>query len=200
MSAQRIVLFDLGNVLVRINIRNFWKTLGLEQPDGALVHRDEIIPFTRNFESGNRTKEDFLRELQLLFRERFSDHELEEAFNSILLHTIRGMDDLVRRVSSVCLTGLVSNTNALHYDSTVARWNIVQLLPRHYLSFKLHAMKPDEAYYKAVLQDLQCDPEQIVFIDDLEKNVKGAMRAGMQGVQFKSVRGLEQKLKALQIL
>ena len=170
MSAQRIVLFDLGNVLVRINIRNFWKTLGLEQPDGALAHRDEIIPFTRNFESGNRTKEDFLRELQLLFRERFSDREL------------------------------VSNTNALHYESTVARWNIVQLLPRHYLSFKLHAMKPDEAYYKAVLQDLQCDPEQIVFIDDLEKNVKGAMRAGMQGVQFKSVRGLEKKLKTLQVL
>ena len=200
MSAQRIVLFDLGNVLVRINIRNFWKTLGLEQPDGALAHRDEIIPFTRNFESGNRTKEDFLRELQLLFRERFSDHELEEAFNSILLHPIRGMDDLVRRVSSVCLTGLVSNTNALHYESTVARWNIVQLLPRHYLSFKLHAMKPDEAYYHAVLQDLQCDPEQIVFIDDLEKNVKGAMRAGMHGVQFKSVRGLEKKLKTLQVL
>jgi 2-haloacid dehalogenase len=61
-------------------------------------------------------------------------------------------------------------------------------------------MKPDEAYYKAVLQDLQCDPEQIVFIDDLEKNVKGAMRAGMQGVQFKSVRGLEKKLKTLQVL
>ena len=200
MSAQRIVLFDLGNVLVRINFRNFWKTLGLEQPDGPLVHRDEIIPFTRDFESGNSTKDEFLSNLDRLFQERFSHDKLEAAFNSILLYPIRGMDDLVRRVSSVCLTGLVSNTNELHYASTIARWNIANLLPRHYLSFRLHVMKPDAAYYRAVLQDLQCNPEQIVFIDDLAKNVKGAARAGMVGLQFKSVSGLEQELKALQIL
>jgi FMN phosphatase YigB (HAD superfamily) len=197
---QRIVLFDLGNVLVRIHIRSFWKTLGLGDPKSVRAHKDEIIPFTRDFESGDRTKDAFLLDLERLFHERYTRDELEAAFNSILLHPIRGMDDLVRRVSSVCLTGLVSNTNELHYDSTLARWNIVQLLPRHYLSFKLHAMKPDAAYYRAVLQDLQCRPEQILFIDDLEKNVKGAIRAGMQGLQFKSVRTLEKELKDLRIL
>ncbi|MFZ1979662.1 MAG: HAD-IA family hydrolase, partial [Bacteroidota bacterium] len=172
----------------------------LEQPDGLLMHRDEIIPFTRDFESGNSTKDEFLSNLDRLFLERFSHDKLETAFNSILVYPIRGMDDLVQRVTSVCLTGLVSNTNELHYASTITRWNIVQLLPRHYLSFKLHVMKPDAAYYRAILQDLQCNPEQIIFIDDLAKNVKGAARAGMQGVQFKSVRGLEKELKTLRIL
>jgi putative hydrolase of the HAD superfamily len=204
MSATQAVLFDLGNVLIRINMGNFWNTLGLECPLKPFQHRDEIIPFSRSFEAGEIPKEEFLAGLEETFRGRFKPAELEAAFNSILVHPIKGMDDLVRRVSSVCATGLVSNTNELHYAATVARWNIVQLLPRHYLSFRLHAMKPDAAYYRSVLDDLQkdihCVPEQVVFIDDLVKNIEGAERAGMRGIQFKSVCTLEEELKGLGVL
>lgn len=52
------------------------------------------------------------------------------------------------------------------------------------VSADLHKIKPDTAIFKHLLQTYQLLPEECLFIDDMEANVKGAMQIGMKGEVF----------------
>lgn len=53
-----------------------------------------------------------------------------------------------------------------------------------FYSCRVGATKPDEAYFRAILTELGCPPHEVLFIDDAEKNVAGARRAGLQAALF----------------
>ena len=66
-------------------------------------------------------------------------------------------------------------------------------------------LKPDEKMYRAVTQKLDLPPQELLFIDDLQKNLDGAKRFGMQVAQpliYPSVEPLEgyDKVKRLEDL
>lgn len=52
------------------------------------------------------------------------------------------------------------------------------------VSADLHKIKPDTAIFEHLLQTYQLLPEECLFIDDMEANVKGAMQIGMKGEVF----------------
>lgn len=52
------------------------------------------------------------------------------------------------------------------------------------VSADLHKVKPDTAIFEHLLQTYQLLPEECLFIDDMEANVKGAMQIGMKGEVF----------------
>jgi HAD superfamily hydrolase (TIGR01509 family) len=108
------------------------------------------------------------------------------------------MEEVVRTWSEKCPTALVSNTNEIHHLTSTAAVPALGLLPTHYVSYELKALKPDEAFYRAILADLALPAGEVVFIDDLEENVEGARRAGMIGVRFTSVDDLKRDLDQLQ--
>lgn len=51
------------------------------------------------------------------------------------------------------------------------------------ISGEVGLRKPDPAIYALAAERLGLPPEQIVFVDDLAANVRGAVRAGMVGVR-----------------
>lgn len=54
-----------------------------------------------------------------------------------------------------------------------------------YMSFEMKALKPSEKFYKAVVEDIALPAEQMLFIDDSQKNVEGAVAAGLPAVYYK---------------
>lgn len=54
-----------------------------------------------------------------------------------------------------------------------------------YMSFEMKALKPSEKFYKAVVEDIALPTEQMLFIDDSQKNVEGAVAAGLPAVYYK---------------
>jgi HAD superfamily hydrolase (TIGR01509 family) len=64
-------------------------------------------------------------------------------------------------------------------------------------SAEVQLAKPDERIYHLVCTRLGVQPEQAVFMDDVQENIEGARRIGMQGIQFKTP---EQALNDLQSL
>ncbi|KAL8253331.1 hypothetical protein R6Q59_037024 [Mikania micrantha] len=59
--------------------------------------------------------------------------------------------------------------------------------------------KPDPQFYSKVLQHLDTDPQNCVFIDDRMKNVEAAKEAGINGIHFKNVALLLRDLSLLGI-
>lgn len=57
----------------------------------------------------------------------------------------------------------------------------------------VHLRKPDAAIYKYTLDQLQCKPEEAIFLDDLGMNLKGASQVGIRTIKVCSPSNLEQR-------
>ncbi len=53
-----------------------------------------------------------------------------------------------------------------------------------FLSYEMKALKPSEAFYKTVVSEIGLPAEQMIFIDDSQKNVDGAITAGLPAVYY----------------
>jgi len=61
-------------------------------------------------------------------------------------------------------------------------------------------IKPDPEIYKLILERYDINPKTAIFIDDSEKNVKGAEACGIKGIHFKSGEQLKKDLEKLGVL
>ena len=48
----------------------------------------------------------------------------------------------------------------------------------------MKALKPSDAFYKRVLEQIDRPAEELLFIDDSQKNVEGAIAAGLPSVYY----------------
>jgi HAD superfamily hydrolase (TIGR01509 family) len=200
MMAISVVLFDLGNVLTHIDLDAAWCSLGLNEPSERLPFFEGYESLTRQYETGLISTATFLQNLQSLFGNRFTLNQLQLAFESVITTPIEGMSEIVKELSGVKQTALVSNTNDLHYVLSYARLESLRMLHKQYLSYRLKVMKPDHGFYQSIINDMQLPPSQMLFIDDLETNVEGACLAGMHALRFDGVENLKHKLIHLGIL
>jgi hypothetical protein len=71
-----------------------------------------------------------------------------------------------------------------------------------FISGDLQILKPQKAFFEAVLKKGKFDPSECIFIDDQEKNVQAALACGITGIHLKDkdYKALEQKLEELGVL
>jgi HAD superfamily hydrolase (TIGR01509 family) len=193
----KIVLFDLGNVIAHIDFDAFWRSLGFLTPAASTPWKEEYAFWTRQYETGRIASIEYLAGLAKVFNGRFTTEQLEEAVDSIIQEPVEGMLELVQQVSRDHQTALVSNTSETHYHLSLKRFEVLRMLQKHYLSFRLQVMKPDRRFYEAIIQDMQTDPAAMLFIDDLESNVEGARLVGMHTVRFEGIEKLKNSLKLI---
>jgi glucose-1-phosphatase len=200
MKQISTVLFDLGNVLAYIDFSAFWRDLGFLRAEEIVPFRDGYTSLTLQYETGYISTDDYLNGLRTVFKKKFAIVQLEQAFSCIIQQPVEGVIDIVKRVSTIHQTALVSNTNEIHYRLSLTKFEGLKILQKHYLSYQLHVMKPARGFYNAIIKDQGIHPSQMLFIDDLEINVKGAQAAGMLAIQFENSEQLETDLQNLGIL
>lgn len=193
----RVVLFDLGNVLVQLRPERFWSLLGRSDLSRSVEFGEYVRAMGRRYESGAMTTEEFWVEMM---RHVGSGHPIaavEKAFCDVLPEPMPGMEEVVRATSTKTSTALVSNTSPVHFQHCLRTVPSLRHLQRFYVSYQMRALKPDPAFYRAVIEGERCDPEAMVFIDDLAENVEGARRAGMSGIVFEGADSLRRSLETL---
>lgn len=197
MAQIDVVLFDLGNVLIHIDVLNFPRNLGYADPTVLEPIASKIYRLQQDYEAGKITTDLFFERVAHLLPHPFSREDLERAFASILCEPIAGMEEIVKAASRSYTTALVSNTSEFHYRQSVELVPSLQYLSKHYVSYQLNALKPHREFYEAILKDLQCTPDSVIFIDDTEQNVEGATKLGMIGIHFTSREQLLNDFKTL---
>ncbi|HEX4655383.1 MAG TPA: HAD family phosphatase [Mycobacteriales bacterium] len=104
------------------------------------------------------------------------------------------MFDVVRRARGHGIsTALLSNSWGMDYPRE--EWD--EIFDAVVISGEVGMRKPEPAIYRYAAEQLEVDPGECVFVDDLGSNVKGAVGVGMVGVKFVSAEQAVAELEAL---
>ncbi len=184
MTRPRLLLFDLGNVLVRFEPDLFPKVLGMAPQAARTQYEGGMRELTNRYESGKCTTDEYFSALQKFLQNRFDQETIRHAFLSVLTDPTPGMEDLVREATARVPAAVVSNTNEAHFSSVLPRVHALQYLPKRYLSYQVGVIKPSPEFYQRILRDESVQPGEMLFIDDVEANIVAAEKAGMVGYLF----------------
>jgi glucose-1-phosphatase len=200
----RHIVFDLGNVLVRLDRDTPYRRLTRHlPPDLAALTQGDRIGFdslvyepARALETGRIDFAEFHRRVCDILRMSLSLAELRfiwcDMFRMDALMVALG-----KRLTVAYDTVLASNTSRAHYDWIIGKFPEVAFFRAAALSYELGVMKPDRQYYRRTIRVLNIDPGRSVFIDDLKENVAAAVQCGFRGIVFT---GHEPLLKGLEAL
>ena len=104
--------------------------------------------------------------------------------------------DMLKRLACRYDLYMLSNNNAVCLPRSRqlfadAGAPLEDIFRKCYFSFEMKALKPSRAFYKAVMEDIGIAPEDMLFIDDSQKNVEGSIRAGLPAVYYEPGTDLE---------
>ena len=121
-----------------------------------------------------------------------SFEQFSEGWNDIMVAPIDPTVGLLKHLSSQIPLYALSNANPLHkayWENTYA--DELGHFKRIFVSSDIGCRKPEPDSYLLVAEELDVDPRNMVFFDDLADNVEGARNLGMQAVQVKSPTDIE---------
>jgi len=81
-------------------------------------------------------------------------------------------------------TGILSNIGDAMETGLRARHGWIGDFTHCTWSHRLHRIKPDPAIYKHAVEGLGCAAADVLFLDDREENVSGAIAAGLQAILY----------------
>ncbi len=189
----KVILFDLGRVLMHIDFEAFPNGLGLNTPEQRAPFDAPLKPFIRLYEEGKMTTEEFLDGLYAIFDCRFPREQILEAFNDIIVADNQSIMPFVEEMKKKYRIAVLSNTCDCHWKKVESISSILKLFPQEniFTSFGIGVMKPDRKIYDAVCTSINVRSQEVLFIDDLPENVRGAVDAGMKGIIFRDVGQLQ---------
>lgn len=187
--SDSIIVFDLGGVMVKVAYT--WEAAVAKSGESVrnperLVDRLSACPGFDPFQAGAVSQTEYLDQLKDYLGLADASAALR-VHNAILLHpfegTLENIDELHRRgIETSCL----SNTNGPHWElmSNPDLFPAIAALRQPVLSHELKAEKPFPEIYHKFEAKTGYPAEKIIFFDDLEANVKGALDCGWDAVQI----------------
>ena len=192
MKTIKALIFDMGGVLVDLDIegcKNAYKQLlGYHRIDELIdpCHQKGIYG---DLEEGTLSAEDF-RAAVLAESNPGSRAELvDEAMWHILSGISPYKAELLNRLAESYDLYMLSNNNPVCMPRSRRLFEeagapLDKVFRKCFLSYEMKALKPSEAFYKTVVSEIGLPAEQMIFIDDSQKNVDGAIAAGLPAVYY----------------
>ena len=186
----RNIVFDLGNVIINIDpdltLQKF-RNSGVSNFDEMYTIMRQSDVFDR-LDTGKITLPEFRNAIREYTKIDLPDEQIDDAWCAMLLDFPDENIELLRklRVGGYKLF-LLSNTNQMHIDyyteylkQQTGKSLLSDLFDRTYYSHEIGYRKPNCEAFEFVLKAEGLKPAETLFIDDLEHNVIGARKTGMQ--------------------
>lgn len=192
-------IFDLGNVIIDIDYDFSINELKKILPENKheLSGKFFTSKYHKDYEKGLISSEEFRNEIRNLYKEDWTDVQIDHVWNSLLKNVPQERIDLLKKLKSDYGTAILSNTNAIHiqkFDEILVEFTtektIFDLCHEIFLSHEMGLAKPDVAIYEEVLGKIKVPAKNVLFFDDLTANLEGAEKVGIQTHQITHPMGL----------
>jgi putative hydrolase of the HAD superfamily len=187
-STFPLVTFDLGGVIVRISssIEEAAARSGIE----LKAAKPDEVRWSRLFvqwQTGRIADEDFFEQWAGCVG-RFGVQDAPRLSLGWLQDEFEGIAALLDELSEQGVPlGCLSNTARHHWDFLLAesdRYPSMRYFRHAHASHLIGKMKPDEAIFRAYEELTGFASDRILFFDDLQANVDGAIRCGWRAIRI----------------
>lgn len=184
------LLFDLGGVIMDIRRENCVKAfqeLGMSDIGEFLGDYGQKGAF-KLLEEGALTPDEFRAEIMKSCPVGTTGSQIDDAFNQFLVgipaYRLEALAGLRRRFGVY----LLSNTNKIMWDSRIAEE--FRKIPGREMdsyfdgtvtSFEARALKPSAEIFGYAVRKLGIVPEETLFLDDSQENIRAAVALGFHG-------------------
>jgi glucose-1-phosphatase len=187
------IIFDLGAVIIDISVPKTVEAFAalLDREHLWVQEKLKVAGIFRRYETGEWNDEQFREQIRQVLGVPFTDKQIDNAWNALLLQIPRERIELIQWLQSRYRTFILSNTNPIHMrevnrilqrDTGVSSLNV--LFERVYLSYEMGKMKPSAKIYQEVLEESGLVAEETVFLDDNLDNLQSAQQLGIQTVHI----------------
>jgi glucose-1-phosphatase len=195
-SRRRVVLFDLGGVLVRVPGVAALRQLAGAESEAEVWRRWLACDWVRRFERGDCSPSQFASGVVADWDLPISSAEFLERFRRWPAGLYEGALEMVEALRTQAVVGCLSNTNSLHWDAMQA-WGLGTAFDYTFLSYRIGLVKPDQAVFEHVAAELGVPTGEVTFLDDNAINVE---RASALGFDSHRVQGVGEAARALATL
>lgn len=194
MRSDRVILFDLGGVLV--------ESVGRERLAALLPYaldHDQIMerwlqsPSVKQFERGRISAEAFAQKFIEEWRLPLDPAAFIDSLAVWVTGWFDGAQALVQALRARHHVACLSNTNAVHWARLA---DVVASFDSCFASHLIGTLKPEREAFEHVLADLRIPAEAVYFFDDLAPNVDAARAVGMNAFQVAGFADVEPILRA----
>ncbi|HLW21031.1 MAG TPA: HAD family phosphatase [Cyclobacteriaceae bacterium] len=183
------LIFDMGNVIIDIDIDLTLKELKSDLSENEFSLADEFMKSELHaaFESGNIDEKEFRNGIRMAFNREWKDEWIDQVWNTLLLTIPKERIKLLKTLRKDYNLYLLSNTNSIHFKVVEEIFkkdhpedSFLGLFDKVFLSHEMGLRKPDKKIYEKVVEEIEANPEQCLFFDDLQENLNAAKEVGLQ--------------------
>jgi len=188
MQNIKNIIFDFGEVIINIAPEAVSERLAQK----GIHHFEELHRHLlekniyHDLETDAIGPEDFRNAIRNFLQVPVADKEIDEAWNAMILDIPAQRIAFMEKLKSKYKLFLLSNTNSIHYKyynkyftDTFNYPSLDAFFEKAWYSYLMGVRKPNSEIFRMVLENGGLNPEETMFIDDLEENVIAAASVGI---------------------
>ncbi|MBQ7776217.1 MAG: HAD family phosphatase [Lachnospiraceae bacterium] len=199
--AIKNIIFDIGNVLLGFDYRQFFEDFGYDE---ATVER--LAKATAQSSAWNELDRGVQAYEEVVQKFIANDPELEPIIYKVFAN-LNGMlsryDYAIPWIQELKEKGYkvfyLSNFFRKAQEDCAETMDFLPFMDGGILSYQEKVTKPDAAIYQLLLSRYGLKAEESVFLDDTEKNITGAVKVGIHGIVFQNRKQACEELRKLGI-
>ena len=201
MAANKIrsIIFDIGRVLVRLDIAGAMRGLGASvslspEETWAAIEHD---PRWRDWQEGRMSPRDWQLHICRRLGVELTFAQFSEVWSRVLDSNPLIDSSLLEYLSKHYRLAVLSNTDPLHVAELEKRFDFFRYFPRRIYPCTVGATKPSPLIFREALRACKVTAEAALYIDDIPAYVDVARQLGMSSIVFRSPEQLAADLGSL---
>ena len=198
MNMIKLIIFDIGDVIINFNDDEYISYITKKLHINAKDFTKCLGPLVVKMEYGAMR----LKETEDTLAKRFntSDSGLEWVKSYKKMAKLnRPVLELVNHLSKRYKIALLSNVGRARYIEGLQLTKGIKT-DHVFASCYIKMRKPEARIYRYALEKMKINPEEAIFIDNMEENVVGARKVGIKSIRFTDYKSLVKDLKKFKII
>lgn len=206
VTPPKAILFDIGHVIVRLNLKqafapfasgvwtsNDFGTIREPSPEQIWM-AIQADPRWHDWQEGRMTPQEWHEHITSRLRVAVGFREFCAAWNGALDPQTILPNDLFSRLATQCRLGLLSNTDPIHAAHLEGHFSFVHHFSARVYSNAVGARKPSPTIYQVALAALGVTPAETLYIDDIAEYAEAARQLGLDAIRFENRQQLNGEL------
>jgi putative hydrolase of the HAD superfamily len=201
-SRFRAIIFDIGRVLVRIDISRALGGLAqqLSLSPEEIWSSLEKDPRWPDWQEGRISPHDWHLHVAKRLGGGLTFAQFVEIWNRVLDPQPIQDTAFLEKLSAGHRLGILSNTDPIHVAHMESNFDFFRLFNARTYSCTVGASKPSPLIYKAALRSCKARANEAIYIDDIPAYAEAAQQLGMAAIVFRSPTQLHSDLQHLGIV